>query len=244
MASPWITPQQHRPPVERPWMGMALLVAVPLLALILVRMLWSGSALWFLSVGIILLGAAAVVFLARRSQEQDYNVPITVSPETTRLPLVLTGLGVLFLAMLLVPNFAGGGSSSTPAASNDNSSNAVSDVASSNQAPVQPRAQPTAVAQDNSVAAQEDAVSETSSTDTSSADTSDTAATGETYIVADGDTLWDIADRYDTSVEEIISANSLDNPSDISIGQELIIPSGSSSDEETDVGTGDEGAAP
>jgi len=243
MASPWITPQQHRPPVERPWMGMALLVAVPLLALILIRMLWSGSALWFLTVGIILLGAAAVVFLARRSQEQDYSMPIAVSPESNRLPLVLTGLGVLFLAMLLVPNFADGGSSSTPTATDDQSSSAVSDVASSNQAPVQ--AQPTAVVQEEPAAAQQDPISETSSTDTSS-NTSDTAATGETYVVADGDTLWDIAAHYDTSVEAIISANNLENPSDISIGQELIIPAGSAdstSGDETDTG-GDEGAAP
>ena len=53
MASPWDLPQ--RSPVERPWMGMAMLVTIPVIALILVRMLWSGSSLWFLSVGIILL---------------------------------------------------------------------------------------------------------------------------------------------------------------------------------------------
>ncbi|MCH8901110.1 MAG: hypothetical protein IIC88_02315, partial [Chloroflexi bacterium] len=70
MASPWDLPQ--RSPVERPWMGMAMLVTIPVIALILVRMLWSGSSLWFLSVGIILLGAAAVFFLVRRPQGLEY----------------------------------------------------------------------------------------------------------------------------------------------------------------------------
>jgi hypothetical protein len=52
-------------------MGMALLVAVPLLSLILIRLLWSGSSLWFLTVGILLLGSAAVVYLLRRPPEME-----------------------------------------------------------------------------------------------------------------------------------------------------------------------------
>ena len=46
-----------------------------------------------------------------------------------------------------------------------------------------------------------------------------------TYVVKKGDSLYSIAKAYNTSVSEIIKSNSLNN-SNLSIGQELIIPSG------------------
>lgn len=72
MTSPWPAQQQQTPAAERPWVGMAMLAAIPLLSLLLIRMLWSGSSLWFLTVGIILMGAGAVAFLARRQNDQQY----------------------------------------------------------------------------------------------------------------------------------------------------------------------------
>ena len=105
MSSPWASTRQ--PTLERPWLGMAMLAAVPVLSLILVRLFWSGSSLWFLTVGIVMLGAGAIVFLARRTNDQEIGRQV-LAPETPRLPLVLAGLGVLFLAMLILPNFAGG----------------------------------------------------------------------------------------------------------------------------------------
>ncbi len=203
MASPWVPPQQH--PAERPWMGMAMLAAVPLLSLILIRMLWSGSSLWFLTVGLILLGAAGVIFLARRPQEHEYGRR-TLAPESNRLPLVLTGLGVLFLAMLFLPNFSGGDSGPDRTILQQQEQQApgaaVSDVIDANQppaqqAPVQEQSQPSL---------------------------QEAAPAGDMYVVASDDTLWDIALRFDTTVEAIVAANELDNPADIQIGQELIIP--------------------
>ena len=47
---------------------------------------------------------------------------------------------------------------------------------------------------------------------------------GTRYTVAEGDTLLDIADRFGTTVEAIIAANDIDNPTALFIGQELIIP--------------------
>lgn len=44
------------------------------------------------------------------------------------------------------------------------------------------------------------------------------------HIVQTGDTLGQIALRYDIDVEAIMSANGIDNPNFLSVGQELIIP--------------------
>lgn len=46
----------------------------------------------------------------------------------------------------------------------------------------------------------------------------------ETYEVQQGDTLWDIAERFGTSVDAIVEANDLDDPSSIFPGDELVIP--------------------
>ena len=44
------------------------------------------------------------------------------------------------------------------------------------------------------------------------------------YIVKEGDTLWKIAKRYKTTMEDIINVNNLENPNNLSIGQKLFIP--------------------
>lgn len=208
MASPWIPPQRH--PAERPWMGMVMLVAIPLLSLILIRMLWSGSSLWFLTVGLILLGTAGVIFLARRPQEHEYGRQ-TLAPEANRLPLALTGLGVLFLVMLLLPNFAGGDSDQKPTSQQQRQQQApaaVSDVAGVDQAPAQqPSARQTPV-QEQLGPSPEEAI----------------PAGSQVYVVMSDDTLWDIAQRFGTTVEAIVAANDLESPEDLQIGQELIIP--------------------
>lgn len=46
----------------------------------------------------------------------------------------------------------------------------------------------------------------------------------ETHIVQAGDTLGQISLRYEVDVEAIMSANGIDNPNFLSVGQELIIP--------------------
>lgn len=217
MASPWSPPQYQdsHAPSDRPWLGMAMLVAVPLLALILIRMLWSGSSLWFLTVGILLLGAAAVAFLAARPQDDGYSRH-ALAPETNRLPLVLAGLGVLFLAMLLLPNFAGGDDSSSTATitSDQPASGQVSDVSGSQQAPAQ------------EPAAQEPAAEAPAA----EAPAAEAPAGSTTYVVQDGDTLWDIALEHGTTVEAIVAANELLNPADLTVGEELIIPPGNGSE--------------
>ena len=213
MASPWDLPQ--RSPVERPWMGMAMLVTIPLIALILVRMLWSGSSLWFLSVGIILLGAAAVFFLVRRPQGLEYDRQTLGHEETNRAPLILTGLGVLFLAMLLVPNFAGGGSDSNVAVPQPSGAPLTSEVSEIVEAPVQQ--EPPLVEQVDPPPAQ------------------DALATDETYVVQSGDTVWDIAGRFGTTVEAIVEANELLNPAELQLGQELVIPAAADENEPAEV---------
>lgn len=224
MASPYVTSHsQHQPPMERPWLGMALLVALPLLALILIRMLWSGSGLWFLTVGIILLGLAAVIFLARRPQERDYGTH-TLAEEPNRLPLVLAGLGVLFLAMLLLPNFAGGGEDA-PAV--QDLTGLSSDVSGSVQQPQvqQPQTQNPAVEQP--AASEPDAGTTDGNTDAIVPDGA--VADGEVYVVQDGDTLWDISLQFDVSVEALVEANGLEDETSISIDQELVIPASDAS---------------
>lgn len=48
-----------------------------------------------------------------------------------------------------------------------------------------------------------------------------------TYTIQSGDTLAAIADRFNVSVDDIVSANSIENPDVISVGQQLTIPTGS-----------------
>ena len=205
MASPW-APVPQQAPVDRPWMGIAVLAAVPLLSLILIRMLWSGSSLWFLSVGIILLGAAAVVFLARRPQDLEYARQLPVY-EAQRAPLILMAIGVLFLAVLLVPNFSGDGSGGPPVAQQQAGNELTSDVAdvgAGSQPIVQDPVPPPA--------------------ESEPADEPGALLDDGTYVVQSGDTLWTIAQSFGTTVDAIVEVNELDNPSELQVGDELAIP--------------------
>lgn len=232
LASPWTSHPTHRPVAERPWMGLALLLAVPFLSLILIRMLWSESTLWFLMVGIALLGASAITFLARRN-EPSYGYR-TLTPEPSRLPLVLLGLGSLLLALLVLPNFSGG--SDLPATQFQPTGGA-SQLAHANQPTVPPTAaqqqaqrtqaalrQPT-----QTTPAPTPTQSQQSSTpQAQQSSESNPPAGSQSYQVQAGDTLWDIAQKFNTTVDAIVAANNLNNADDLQLGQTLIIPPPSS----------------
>jgi len=47
---------------------------------------------------------------------------------------------------------------------------------------------------------------------------------GETYTVQAGDTLFDIALHFEVSVEELMEANEITDPTSLSVGQRLVIP--------------------
>ena len=49
-------------------------------------------------------------------------------------------------------------------------------------------------------------------------------ATQQLHVVQRGETVTKIAKQYGVTVQQIVDANDLDNPSQISVGQELIIP--------------------
>src|SRR5512140_775460 len=49
-------------------------------------------------------------------------------------------------------------------------------------------------------------------------------ASGPVYIVQSGDTLYNIALRFNISVDDLIAANPSVNPNNLAIGQELVIP--------------------
>jgi LysM repeat protein len=192
---------------------MALLVAVPLLSLVLIRMLWSGSSLWFLLAGLLFLAGAAVTFLARRPPGGlDFDRQ-ALEMEPNRWPLVLAALGVLFLALLVVPNFAGGGSGGTTVTQQPNTP--VGQVLDNTQQPV---AQPTVGQQP---VEQQPSVDEPAADEPADAPA---AGDGDVYVVKSGDSLWSIAQQYSTTVDAIVEANSIADPADLQVGQELVIP--------------------
>ncbi|MEW5849682.1 MAG: M23 family metallopeptidase [Myxococcota bacterium] len=47
---------------------------------------------------------------------------------------------------------------------------------------------------------------------------------GTTHVVQPGETLWTIADKYDTSVDEIAEVNGVEDPDALAVGQTLFIP--------------------
>src|SRR5512138_3861912 len=49
-------------------------------------------------------------------------------------------------------------------------------------------------------------------------------ASGPVYIVQSGDTLYNIALRFNISVNDLIAANPSVNPNDLAVGQQLVIP--------------------
>ncbi len=49
---------------------------------------------------------------------------------------------------------------------------------------------------------------------------------GVTYTAVQGDTVWMIADRFGVTVADFMAANDLDDPSQLAIGQRLVIPGG------------------
>ncbi len=44
------------------------------------------------------------------------------------------------------------------------------------------------------------------------------------YVVGEGDTLWNLAKKYSTTVSDMVKINNIDNPDYIEVGQKLIIP--------------------
>lgn len=46
----------------------------------------------------------------------------------------------------------------------------------------------------------------------------------DTYVVAENDTLYGIAAQFEVDLARLVEENGLDNPNDIYVGQELIIP--------------------
>ncbi len=49
-------------------------------------------------------------------------------------------------------------------------------------------------------------------------------ARGDTYTIASGDTIVRIARRHGVSIEEIVAANGLQNPNQLSVGQKIVSP--------------------
>jgi LysM repeat protein len=52
------------------------------------------------------------------------------------------------------------------------------------------------------------------------------STSGNTYVVKDGDNPSSIADQFGISVEELMAANDIVDPTDLHVGDELVIPGG------------------
>jgi LysM repeat protein len=196
--------------------GVSLIVGVPLLSLILLRMLWSGSGLWFLLAGLALIAGAGLIFFNRRPRNLEFDRNLFAG-EQARVPMIMAGAGVVFLTMLLVPNFAGGGDS-------DGDSASPSEVLDESAAPVDDGSQVVdeAAPPDSQPEVSNDAPPASSAS--GPLDPSNLPEGYQVHVVANGDTLWGISERYSTTVDAIVSANNLANPEDLQLDQELIIP--------------------
>lgn len=60
-----------------------------------------------------------------------------------------------------------------------------------------------------------------------------------TYTVVAGDTLFGIAQRFNTSVERLVALNTLENPNQLIVGQILIVPTGGDQSAPADILLGD-----
>ena len=60
-----------------------------------------------------------------------------------------------------------------------------------------------------------------------------TAADGSVYVVEEGDTLFEIAERFGTTVDALVEANGIDDPDTIFPGDELTIPGTATGSEPT-----------
>ena len=85
-----------------------------------------------------------------------------------------------------------------------------------------PSGSPTAAQAATSEPSTESSAPETSPTSSPSPEPS--AAAGETYVIAEGDNLTSIAERFGTTVDAIVEANDIDDPDLIVVGEELRIP--------------------
>jgi LysM repeat protein len=66
---------------------------------------------------------------------------------------------------------------------------------------------------------------------------------GGTYTVKAEDTLYDIAQRFGVSVDELMEANEITDPASLSIGQKLVIPGQESGGAPEETATSEEEAA-
>lgn len=46
----------------------------------------------------------------------------------------------------------------------------------------------------------------------------------DSYVVAEGDTLYSISARFNIDLAALVEANNLSDPNDIRVGQELVLP--------------------
>lgn len=68
---------------------------------------------------------------------------------------------------------------------------------------------------------------------------SDRTTLDTTYTVVSGDTLFGIAQRFNTSVERLIALNNLDDPNRLEVGQILLLPTGGDDIAPTEILLGD-----
>ena len=114
-----------------------------------------------------------------------------------------------WLAWLLVPLAAAGCSLSVPGGNDDDAASASPTIAEATPT----RAAPMAIVTPTPVPPDATAPSGTQPTQNP-----------ESYVVAEGDTLYGIAIRFGVDLNALIELNGLSDPNDIQVGQELKIP--------------------